>query len=600
MPESDSERGFALSWQQRRLWRLARADAAAGASVFAEARIRGELDDARFLDCLRQAFASHECYRIRVRQIPGLDVPLQCIEENDGGQRASLEAFDVSGLAPTPREARLQEIADTLRRHRFEPDANVVAKGALARIRPEERRLMLGVSGYLADAESLRLLLRQACQLYDSQPAASESEALAYIDYSEWQAGLLKAEEGQEGRAFWAKRLQSLDASRRISRFERLSEAGADRGRTRLPALDGLEASELETRLRALWGAFLCTHLGAESVVFLCRSPGRSMQELAAMVGPVARYLPLSASAEPADDLDAMARSLGEQARRGERYQECFDWTADAGIEAECGAFGFSFFDLRETLRCDGATADVVELNEVGEGKKLSLTAWARGDRLEMAFDFDRGRFDDRAVASLAEQFARFLQDRLGLAPSSARPRPAETEAFAPPDWDFHERFEAVAARQPDDVAVVSDEKPLSYRELNELANALSAKLIRHSSWRRGAVAGLWLERADEFLIAMLAVLKSGGAYLPLELATPKERVDYILGDSGAVLAITGAATAEFPSSSSVPVVSLDRSELAGEKANPDIAVGLDGLAYVIYTSGSTATPLGLPVEPEV
>jgi amino acid adenylation domain-containing protein len=186
------------------------------------------------------------------------------------------------------------------------------------------------------------------------------------------------------------------------------------------------------------------------------------------------------------------------------------------------------------------------------------------------------------------------------------------TEAEYPGDQCIHELFEAQAARAPEAIAVVNEDRQLSYGELNAQANRLAHYLCTLGVEPDARVA-LCMERSLEMIVGLLAILKAGGAYVPLDPAYPTERLAYMLGDSAPVMTLThgqipAQAQATIRSTLAAagsPVIDLqaEAARWANEpETNPDLkSMGLmpDHLAYVIYTSGSTGHPKGVMVEHE-
>jgi amino acid adenylation domain-containing protein/non-ribosomal peptide synthase protein (TIGR01720 family) len=166
-----------------------------------------------------------------------------------------------------------------------------------------------------------------------------------------------------------------------------------------------------------------------------------------------------------------------------------------------------------------------------------------------------------------------------------------------------HELFEEQAARTPDAVALVHGRTALTYGQVNAAANRLAALLLAHGLRPETRVA-LYLDRRPTTIVAMLAVLKAGGAYLPLELDTPAPRLRGLLADADVRIVLTEERwQSAIPSLSAVTVIALDAPSPAGEvaRANTDAArsrptVCPQQLAYVIYTSGSTGGPKGVAV----
>ncbi|HEU0078065.1 MAG TPA: amino acid adenylation domain-containing protein, partial [Longimicrobiaceae bacterium] len=246
----------------------------------------------------------------------------------------------------------------------------------------------------------------------------------------------------------------------------------------------------------------------------------------------------------------------------------------------------------------DGAYGHTLMLNVIPRGEfALELTYPASLDTA------DARRILDRCLA-LLEALAAEPDGRVGdLAPVTAAERMqvlAEWndtgDGYAP--GCVHREFEALAARGPGRVAHVSGEEWLTYAQLDARANRLAHHLAARGVGPETRVA-LCLERTAEMAVAVLAVMKAGAAYVPLDPAHPAERLAYVLEDSGAALALTERHLAE-RLGGAVPRLELDaeREVVAARPASaPEVAVGPGSLAYVLYTSGSTGRPKGVLVE---
>jgi amino acid adenylation domain-containing protein len=173
-----------------------------------------------------------------------------------------------------------------------------------------------------------------------------------------------------------------------------------------------------------------------------------------------------------------------------------------------------------------------------------------------------------------------------GWAGPVAAPRSSQTLA---------RRFEDQAARRPDAAAVSFGPQHVSYRELNERANRLAA-LLRERGVGDEVVVGLLLPRGITLAVAVLAVIKAGGAYLPLSVDFPPERISLMITDSGAAITLTESAHAE-RLARGMPAVVLDACQADLDRfpaGNQDGCTGIDNLLYVMYTSGSTGVPKGV------
>ncbi|MBC2879822.1 MULTISPECIES: non-ribosomal peptide synthetase [Streptomyces] len=269
--------------------------------------------------------------------------------------------------------------------------------------------------------------------------------------------------------------------------------------------------------------------------------------------------------------------------------------TENRPLEAGAAKFDLSF-ELRERPSADGAPAGIT-------------------GTVDYAVDlFDRG-----TVELMVERLVRFLE---AVAEDPGTPvgrveilEPAERErlleqwndtAADVPDTTLPELLQAQAARTPDAVALVFEGTPLTYAELNARANRLAHRLLADDIGPESTVAVL-LERSAELVVALLAVLKAGAAYLPLDPGLPPERLAYMLADAGPAAVVTRRSAAGAVAGAEVPCLVLDDPGTAADLAarpDTDPADGTDRPvpldpehpAYVIYTSGSTGRPKGVVI----
>ncbi|MEZ5317815.1 MAG: LLM class flavin-dependent oxidoreductase [Vicinamibacterales bacterium] len=167
--------------------------------------------------------------------------------------------------------------------------------------------------------------------------------------------------------------------------------------------------------------------------------------------------------------------------------------------------------------------------------------------------------------------------------------RPVESRAI-------HELFEAQADRTPDRVAVVHRDRSLTYRELDERANALAARLTALGVGPE-EVVGVFVDRSPDMLVALLGILKAGGAYLPLDPAFPQARLAWMLEATEARAIVTQAALGSALPRHQAQVVFVDAAASESSSRRPSSGVRPEHLAYVIFTSGSTGRPKGVMVE---
>jgi len=247
---------------------------------------------------------------------------------------------------------------------------------------------------------------------------------------------------------------------------------------------------------------------------------------------------------------------------------------------------------------------------------ELSVQVGQGADGLEVEWSYSTDIFDAETVASLAEHYVLLLEavvaapekplGQLSVVTESDRrffaAQAARAVTGSPPVVCLHQLFQQQVARWADNVALIHEGTRLSYRELNERANRL-ANYLRTSGVRTGDFVGLFVERSADMVVSILAVLKAGAAYVPMDTYNPAARTRHMLDDSGVTWIITHQDLLSRLPSTTAQVLHLDASGHAegiarcSAKDLQDTAVTSAHAAYVIYTSGSTGKPKGVVVE---
>ncbi|HEU4559465.1 MAG TPA: amino acid adenylation domain-containing protein, partial [Longimicrobium sp.] len=243
----------------------------------------------------------------------------------------------------------------------------------------------------------------------------------------------------------------------------------------------------------------------------------------------------------------------------------------------------------------------------------LSLTAIPHDDGVGGAMEYSTALFDRSTVRRMLDHLERILEQvagdadvrlsQLELLGESERALVLEewnaTDTEYPDDACVHERFEAQAGRTPGAVALVFEDRSLTYTELNARANRL-AHHLRSLGVGPDVRVGICVERGLEMVVGLLGVMKAGGAYVPLDPGHPAERLAYVLADSAPAVVLTQQALRDRVESAGVPVLELDAERPAwADESDQNPAVGgltAVHLAYVMYTSGSTGRPKGVSV----
>ncbi|WP_207284215.1 non-ribosomal peptide synthetase, partial [Pseudomonas sp. FW300-N2F2] len=240
-----------------------------------------------------------------------------------------------------------------------------------------------------------------------------------------------------------------------------------------------------------------------------------------------------------------------------------------------------------------------LSVDDLGEG--LSLTVQAVADIGAQRI----GAYMEAALTSLVvalERAAGTSLSDLTILPAAERDQLLvtfnATQVDFPQQQTIHGLFEAQVQRTPEAVAAIHGERRLSYRELNERANRL-AHYLRKQGVQPDSRVAICVERGIDMVVGLLAILKAGGGYVPLDPAYPQDRITYMLEDSAPAAVLAQDATVGLLSDASMAVINLDSGLWQDESVqNPEIAeLTSSHLAYVIYTSGSTGLPKGVMIE---
>nr|WP_166817165.1 non-ribosomal peptide synthase/polyketide synthase [Bradyrhizobium sp. 1(2017)]QIO34957.1 amino acid adenylation domain-containing protein [Bradyrhizobium sp. 1(2017)] len=390
-----------------------------------------------------------------------------------------------------------------------------------------------------------------------------------------------------------------------------------------LQAFARRERVTLNTLVQGAWAQLLRRHTGQRAVCFGATVSGRPAEIGGAedMVGLFINTLPVVDQASPQAEVGAWLRDL--QTHNTDLRDH--GWMPLYEIQRLAGRSGRALFDnilVFENYPIDQALRGESEGGRrFGRVDQISITnyaltvaVFAKPDGINLGFRYDRGRFDDDQIrylqASLSRLLARIVEH--ASRPLGALDRLDADEARKVLGWSgsveraptsgdgIVAQIEARAAASPSSVALIFESQQISYGELNARANRLARRLRDHGIGRDRLV-GLALERSVELIVGVLAVLKAGGGYLPLDPDYPSDRLLHMLRDSGSALLLTQERLlpdlAPVIADAGAEAWTIDGegvSRIEESADNPDVALHPDGLAYVMYTSGSTGVPKGV------
>ena len=627
-PVSRTSNTFPLSFAQQRLWFLNQLQQdSAVYNVAGGVRMEGVLSVTALEQALNEVVTRHESLRTTIRQVES--EPVQIIAS---AQAFHLPKFDLRKVPRTQRETEAQLLLTNEARKPFNIETGPLFRATLLLLSAEEHILLLTMHHIISDGWSIGILVRELIELYEAfvanRPSTLPPLAVQYIDFAAWHREWLQGEVLAKAVSYWKENLAGATS---------LLELPTDRPRPPSQGFAGARQpvvipQELTQSLRQLgeqqnatlfmvllaaFKVFLFRHARQDDIVVGVPIAGRNKPELENVIGlfinMLAMRTDLSGNPTFRELLDRVRdTALGAYEHQDlpfEKLVEVMQPERDTSyspifqVMFHLGNLGIPSFNL------PGLTLTPLD-TETGTSKfdlTLDLTETSTG--LKGHFDYSTDLFDQVTIERLSERFEILLKSAVAdpETPISSLPLLSaaeenqlvvglnETAESFPHAPCLHQIFEDQVKQTPEATAVTFEGRTLSYTDLNRRANQLAHRLIRLGVGPEALVA-ICMERSLELPIALLAVLKAGGAYLPLDPAYPRERLAYILEETRAPVILTQGLVAQNLSFEGVQVIDLDSDAgaLATEKTeNPRSEVTEENLCYVIYTSGSTGQPKG-------
>jgi aspartate racemase len=587
---------------------------------------RGPLDVPTLQRALDEMVRRHEAWRTTFRLMDGR--PVQIVNPPAS---LPIEIVDLRSLSPDRQQAESQRLARERARQLYDMERGPLVRATLMQFGDVDYRLYLYLHHIIFDGFSVyNILLPELVKIYGAFLAGKSSPLpelrLQYSDFAQWQRDSISQGQMAESREFWTAQLngevpvlemptdhprpalQSFrGAMRRFAFSKSLSE--------KLHDLANREHTSFFVTVLTCFAALLRRYSAQEDFVIGTVTSGRTNSELEALLGcfqnPLALRLKLAGDPSFREMLaytrEITLKALAHDKAPFERLVEELSVRRDTSRNPIFNVM----FSLAPPTPAYESGWDLNQLDlDTGTAKfDLDLELDDRPAGLQGRFVYCTDLFDASTIDRMAGHFQTMIEaivadpdhkiSQLPMLSAKERQQFAEwnrTETEYPRQSCVHELVEAQAARTPNASAVEHGGQVLSYRELNERANQL-AHFLQKRGIKPESKIGICLQRSIELPVAILGVLKSGAACVPLDPAYPKERLSYMLEDSQTPLVLTQPGLLAEVTDFNAEVVNLDSDwkVFSGEsRENVVSGVQPEKLAYVIYTSGSTGKPRGV------
>ncbi len=589
--------------------------------------MRGDVDLAAFARAWQSVVDRHAVLRTAFVW-EGLDEPVQVVRKR---AKLAVTNYDWRGLSSDEQANALAELFAAERARGFDLSKAPLMRVALIQTADDSYRFVWTYYHGLVDGWSGSLVFNDVFSYYEASIRGVEISlppAPSFRSYIDW----VRKQDLDKAREYWQGALRGFKAATPIELVRARETSISDETRSyrelefsldaettaKLVRLSRQQQLTLNTICQGAWAMLLNRYSGEQDVVFGVAVSGRPpmLENVETMIGMLINTLPARIQVTPEAMLIPWLKDIQSAQWEMREYEysplvQVQGWSEvsrtsplfDSIVSFENHPIDYSL--LKRSDRAE--VRDVVHYH-TATGYPINIII-EPGNKLTVKLMYDFGRVDDIAVerilghlrqllTAIAENEDRHLSDFAILTPIEQQQLLFEwngNTAEYRRDVCLHELFEEQVQRTPEAPAVVFRDQQLSFAELNSRANQL-ARYLRQLGVGPEVRTALCMERSVEMVVGMLAILKAGGVYVPLEMAQPQARLKFMLEDADARVVLTQQALVDLLPKHDVPIVCVDECVLDENADNLPVNATADNLAYVIYTSGSTGTPKGVMV----
>ncbi|HKG14117.1 MAG TPA: amino acid adenylation domain-containing protein, partial [Pyrinomonadaceae bacterium] len=625
------EESLPLSFAQQRLWFLHQLEPESPVNLLpAGVRLKGPLDTAALERAFGEIVNRHESLRTHFGEADGQ--PVQIITP---AHAVEIPIVDLSAWPEDEREAEATRLANEEARAPFDLAAGPLLRIKLVRLGEDEHLALLTMHHIVSDGWSIGVLIKEVAALYEAftegRPSPLPPLPLQYADFAVWQRQWVRGEILEEQLNYWRETLAGAppvlelptDGRRQGTQISPVVSEPVVLSEELSRALRELSREEegvtLFMTLLAAFQSLLSLYSGQDDIVVGVPVAGRTRVETEPLIGFFVNTLVMRTDLSGGPSFRELMRRAREVALGAYAHQDVPFEKLVEELQPERDLSHNPLFQVmfamqsapQAALELPGLELSLVEIEHAVATLDLALILDDTERGIVGSIKYNSQLFSAAAVRQMVAHLKSLLRavavDPSQKLSSQALLSPAERQQLVSrgavrgnyaSDACLHQLFEEAAARRPDAVALTCEGVSLTYGELNARANRL-ARHLRKLGAAPDSLVGICLDRSPEMVVSILAALKSGAGYLPLDPAYPSERLAFMLEDSRPKVLLTSRRYSEElpPVKCYVVWVDDDAEEIAAHSTeNPCVTVGAENLAYVIYTSGSTGTPKAVAV----
>ncbi|TMP43897.1 hypothetical protein CWB96_11750 [Pseudoalteromonas citrea] len=648
-PVERTDATFPSSFGQQRLWFIDKLQGhSAEYNVPVAFMVDGSIDHEAFERALNAIIERHEVLRTSYRLDDG-----KVSQKVHADIKLCVTSEKIVGGSALARKTRLHERVIEDMQSTFDLASQLMIDAKVYELVDEkdatvDSALFINMHHIASDGWSVGVLMHELCALYTAFSTNSTPELpplpVQYVDYAVWQKDLFNATELEQETQYWQQQLAGAPKVHSLKLDKPRSRQSVRSGRVvsgysneKVAAAVKVIAKQYQITpfmvMHGLLAQLLSRHSGCNDLVFGTPITNRPQQNLEALIGFFVNTLALRVSTD-FDDIDSYFNHIKQVHNEGHAHQNMpFDLLVEH-LQIERDPLYSPIFQIMITSGNDvlSVHSDLVEL-ALNDKILTPLTVDTLPVKCDLNIDFslsekgvtyswvyDTALFSEAYITQLNQHFETLMYHVADAIEGQGKVTLDNLEFISQHEQQIlldklngattwydeskcmHELIEEAASKYPDQCAVNFEGKTLTYRQLNNRANQLAHYLRKEHHTGPDSIVGMCMNRSCEMVIAILGIMKSGGAYLPLDPTLPAARVNYILDNAGVGTVLCASEQAALLNGCESTVV-----ELTGEdtflaqygienKSKDEIGLNSSHLAYVIYTSGTTGEPKGVMV----
>lgn len=638
-PRSATVKRIPLSFAQQRLWFIdVLNEGSANYNMLFSIAVDGDFNISAAEKAINDVISRHESLRTIFSEQDGKSY--QIVKANF---EFDLATVDLQKHSSAEQEKLINDFISEDSNKPFNLQSDLMVRSSFLITGFQRGVLIFNIHHIASDGWSTGILVREFAKYYEAHVTGKEADfselAIQYADYACWQREQDEKQVFKDQLGYWEEKLSNLPTihglpidyprppEKGVKGELHTSSVGANTV-TGLVELANQNNATMFMLLHAALAIVLSRHGNTNDIVIGTPSANRTRSELAPLIGFFVNMLVLRVNTEHETLQDYIKHVVKVNIEALENQDIPFEQIVERCVGSRSVAYT-PLFQILFTMNADesvelslpGVSFELVENNNITTKFDLELDASVdKNGQLQLTWVYDVELFDANSIDVLDKHLHSVLDSMMSGPESKVGElkilSDAETryllEELNPVDASLvsdeklvHELFEQHARENPHGTALVFDEAEMSYAELNERANQLARHLRDICDIQGDSLVGICLDRSFEKVIAILATLKSGGAYVPMDPSYPNFRLNYMIEDAELKKIITSTEIKPKLGLNDEQCICIDEDKFdhvlqTYSKENIDrdgIGLTASNLAYVIYTSGSTGKPKGVMVE---